>query len=853
MKRLSLILLLSYGLLAFERLTVGASSIVEDFENTTINPLLQSAGGYVFGPNANPVGTAQQVVVGDRKYISTIASDYNTVDFVYDLTITVNAGGASTPYNVRGIVYMGMGSPQPDPSWFTVPAPAVYLGAAPSDYSGGVLGLAIAPATGSRPTWTFPPPYPGNGTHRLRIAKSGDIVTFACQTNYSGGPFIPTLSTTKSLSQDLYFLNANNSRLWFGADTTARINELQITVFPYIPVILTQPTNLTAAAGSTASFTVAATGAGALSYQWRKNGANIAGATSATLTLNSVTAADSANYSVIVSNPYGSVTSTTASLSVLADGANGDQPAQTTAPYCPSPQTGKDSLVLITHGWTWANPDISWITNMANAIQAAGLPANWEVRPLDWSRVSGAAFPQLVLFEGEIGGLLYGSQLGQQQQWKNVHLIAHSAGAGVIESIALALKSSPNPPLIIQETFLDPYTGWLREGVDDYGSSADWADDYFVVDALTDYGGVALANSLYSTSGGLSWAYNVDIGGTVASTQLPVYYSGIANSTPAMISANTSPSHGSPIDFYMSTINGTAPICADTYGFPMSAEARGAGSWGSHPRNNTPYALCASLSLNRNPTRAQMAAMLDFTTQSVGTSGSGVNLIGGSGFSFTQPFAPLSNLRVSSTKSQTLAHTVKDNSSAKAKSTTVSSQASASATGTPLWLATAVTVTSTVNAVQFDASFTDGTAAEGLLTVYWNTNQVGMVDERVAAGSTQSYRFPLPAAVSSGLYTLSFRLDSFNDTTSSVVVSNVGTVFVGMKEPVAMGISPGTNGLPVLQLTGASNYNYLVQSSTNLVDWTPCGVLVNTNGVVQFVDPSATNSTRRFYRAVIPQ
>jgi hypothetical protein len=109
----------------------------------------------------------------------------------------------------------------------------------------------------------------------------------------------------------------------------------------------------------------------------------------------------------------------------------------------------------------------------------------------------------------------------------------------------------------------------------------------------------------------------------------------------------------------------------------------------------------------------------------------------------------------------------------------------------------------------------------------------------------------LPATVSSGVYTLSFRLDSFNGTSSSVVITNVATGFIGVTNPVTLGISL-TNGLPMLQLTAPTNFNYLVQSSTNLVDWTPAALLFNTNGTVQFIDSAVTNSPARFYRALMP-
>ncbi len=73
------------------------------------------------------------------------------------------------------------------------------------------------------------------------------------------------------------------------------------------PTIITQPTNQTVCDGSSAIFTVSATGS-SLTYQWRKglvnliNGGNISGATTATLTINPANAIDAAaNYNVVVS------------------------------------------------------------------------------------------------------------------------------------------------------------------------------------------------------------------------------------------------------------------------------------------------------------------------------------------------------------------------------------------------------------------------------------------------------------------------------------------------------------------------------------------------------------------------
>jgi hypothetical protein len=74
---------------------------------------------------------------------------------------------------------------------------------------------------------------------------------------------------------------------------------------------------------------------------------------------------------------------------------------------------------------------------------------------------------------------------------------------------------------------------------------------------------------------------------------------------------------------------------------------------------------------------------------------------------------------------------------------------------------------------------------------------------------------------------------------------------MGVTQPMTLGMSV-TNGAPLLQLTAATNFTYLVQTSTNLVDWTPTALLLNTDGMVQFLDSAVTNSGARFYRAVMP-
>jgi len=83
------------------------------------------------------------------------------------------------------------------------------------------------------------------------------------------------------------------------------------------PQISIQPTSQLVVPGDTTAFSVGVAGLTPLRYQWQFDGVNLAGATNSTLILNAVAITDAGNYDVVITNAYGSVTSTTATLSVL--------------------------------------------------------------------------------------------------------------------------------------------------------------------------------------------------------------------------------------------------------------------------------------------------------------------------------------------------------------------------------------------------------------------------------------------------------------------------------------------------------------------------------------------------------
>ena len=82
------------------------------------------------------------------------------------------------------------------------------------------------------------------------------------------------------------------------------------------PTISSTPSSRFADLGSAITMRVAADGSPTLKYQWRLNGTNIANATNSTLALTNVQTGNAGNYTVILTNTFGSVTSSVAVLTV---------------------------------------------------------------------------------------------------------------------------------------------------------------------------------------------------------------------------------------------------------------------------------------------------------------------------------------------------------------------------------------------------------------------------------------------------------------------------------------------------------------------------------------------------------
>ncbi|MDE1940501.1 MAG: formylglycine-generating enzyme family protein [Patescibacteria group bacterium] len=478
--------------------------------------------------------------------------------------------------------------------------------------------------------------------------------------------------------------------------------------------------------------------------------------------------------------------------------------------YGVPPTKTKDGLVLITHGWTKYFPDQSWIDTMSSSISTSLANAginDWQVYGYYWEPNSSTASADGALINAAQEGISLGNSI-VNQGWTKVHLIAHSAGAEVIEVATEVIKGRA-PSTIVQCTFLDPYVGTDYAGRTTYGNGADWSDRYASSHDIDALEGIFTDVPLYSS-------YNVDITALDPSLGNSGLFTGLSGYAVCSVAGA---SHGWAHDFYENTITGNN-VTSDYagFGFPLSIEA---GGWPNAP---TTYPVGNVNSVKVLGTQPQSCSLLGAIAATAGIS-----------IDFTaSPKAAQSTSGTITTSGGTL--------------TLI--------TGSPAWLSIIPTNTDPANLLSFDANFTStGTGAAGLLSVLWDSSTIGTLDERAIGQGVAHYTLHFPVTEANSTHVLSFRLDPFTNVQSTIVITNAVLSQQGVTQPFSLSATTNRiNGAIVWQLTGQAGFDYGLQASTNLVstNWTQIAVLENTNGMVSFYDQTSTNYPTRFYRAVAP-
>ena len=174
-------------------------------------------------------------------------------------------------------------------------------------------------------------------------------------------------------SSSVMAVDRANAHLWYFDANLLQMRRYPILAF-YAPAVVTQPSGTTNIVGDSLSLTVQATGHAPLAYQWQCDGTNLTGATNLTLALNNVQLSQSGAYQVIVTNGFGSATSTVAQVWVVNGSAIVTQPQSARIPNgsvvafsvaCYGPAE-------VTYQWQFNGVDIDGATNATFEIPTVG-------------------------------------------------------------------------------------------------------------------------------------------------------------------------------------------------------------------------------------------------------------------------------------------------------------------------------------------------------------------------------------------------------------------------------------------------------------------------------------------------
>jgi uncharacterized membrane protein len=235
-----------------------------------------------------------------------------------------------------------------------------------------------------------------------------------------GGPFPLTASIT----------DMNAGQLAGVSNTEGSLNFERATRWPFTvtgtctaAAITTQPKGVTAVLGRPAALSVAGTGTAPLTYQWRKFGEWISGATSATYRIAAARLTDAGTYTVVVKNGCGSVASRGARIEVHYDFGGFFSPVANpgpTAPYTVNTVVAGNNVPI----------RFSLNGNRGLNVLATGSPASKAVA-CTLADPGGVA----TISAGDLG-LTYDSAAGRYQYvWKT-----QKAWAGTCRQLTLALK-----------------------------------------------------------------------------------------------------------------------------------------------------------------------------------------------------------------------------------------------------------------------------------------------------------------------------------------------------------------------------------------------------------------------------
>ena len=182
-----------------------------------------------------------------------------------------------------------------------------------------ITGTALAPTIQTNPASAT---ILVGGSNTFSVTAIGTAtLTYQWQKSTDGGTIYGDIASATSTSHAItsaVLTDAGYFRCVVTNGQGSATSAAAILMVNQAPAITAQPVSAALAIGAPLTLSVTATGTPAPTFQWKRNGANIAGATSSTYSVGSVSGSDTANYTVVVSNSVSTVTSAMAAISVLS-------------------------------------------------------------------------------------------------------------------------------------------------------------------------------------------------------------------------------------------------------------------------------------------------------------------------------------------------------------------------------------------------------------------------------------------------------------------------------------------------------------------------------------------------------
>lgn len=249
-------------------------------------------------------------VIGNFDYIWGSGVAYFNNCLFHTLTNTLSGSYNLTAARTGTSAALSATTPWVNPNGTTFSAYGFTFVSCTFEADDGVTGITLAGSNGTAgglDAWTFCKFSAAYVTPTTTLSNSYVFWQYQ-NTDTNNNPIsYANVQTIGVTNNDPRLLAATNVPTWFSSWTPT-----------LAPNITSQPTNLTVNAGSAAAFSVTATAIPDATYQWLQNGTNSPySANSPTLTIPSAQSADAGNYSVVIANSAGTVTSSVVTLTVV--------------------------------------------------------------------------------------------------------------------------------------------------------------------------------------------------------------------------------------------------------------------------------------------------------------------------------------------------------------------------------------------------------------------------------------------------------------------------------------------------------------------------------------------------------